>query len=697
MPTSSTVMRKIFLLVLSCIGLFMTASAQSHLDRWYFGISAGMRFENGEPRVDTLGKSRALFGAISMSDSAGNFLFSSNGNLFYNRDQELMPSSDTNESARILDVIAVPSSTRPNLYFVYAVQSRLLEMFVVDMSLDEGRGDVIPNGGFTASTFIRGITATKNCYTGGYWLITFSTNSNGVDVWKVNPDDGKIQKHSGFNPGSGLGFLAREVITSPNAEQIMLAGDEGVFLFDFDAACGRISGVQKLPTPNNANLAPSGACYSPNGNYLYLTYSRGGALKNGFLYRIDAQNPPNAQGFQLVASTIYALRGMLAGPDGRIYTLTANSVGQRGLLDRINNPDSESQNIDYETEILEFPVSTNFIYNFPNFVNDNRVCGKSAAKEPELEKSQFCEGDSIELKLSNASSFDSVFLIQRELGKVYTLASNGKAAVGLLAEGNHHFSVTWRNCVTNGETPLSITVAPTPNIDVKDAELCYGDSLELPDMNVDSSRIKLWENGNWSWQKQTTLTENGKYRIHGFKNKCSGIDEFSLSVRGQLITDLKDDELVFCEEAENVALLDAGKGFDSYLWHPTNDTTLWIEVKRSGDYFVVVSDSRGCLGRGDAKVVSDCAPHLFVPNAFTPNGDGINDLFEVNGRFYSIQEAKIFDRWGERIHYESQNISWDGKRLGELLPNGVYFVTISYSGQFDDEEHLFVGPIHLIK
>lgn len=687
------------------LGLFLflafaeCTNAQSHLDHWYFGLSAGMRFENGGPKVDASGKSSALLGSVSMSDSAGNFLFSSNGNLFYNRDHELMPGSDTNVSARILDVIAMPSTTNPDLYFVYAVQSHFLEMFVVDMSLDQGRGDVMPNGGFTASTFIRGITATKNCYDGGYWLITFSTTNgvNGVDVWKVNPDNGRIQKHSVFNPGVRLGFLAREVITSPNADQIVLAGDEGVFLFDFDPACGKIESFQKLPTPNNDQLVPVGVCYSPNEKHLYITYTKGSALKNGFLYRIDPQNIPDAFGFNLVVTTVYSLRGMLTGPDGRLYILTTNSIGQRGLMDRINNPNSALQNVTYQSSVLEFPVSTNYIYNLPNFVNDKRVCDKIAAQEPEFEKSKFCEGDSIVLKLTSGSSFDSVFLIQRELGKVHKLTSNGKTTVGVLSQGKHHFSVTWKNCVASGETPLFIEVLPTPDIDIKDEELCFNDSLKLSGFDADSTKLEYQENGNWIAQNETSVADEGEYRVWSYKNGCSKVGEFSLTTRDPLITGLAEDEMVFCERAKNAVRLDGGKGFDSYLWYPTNDTTQWIEVKQSGDYYVVVADSRGCIGRGDVKLISDCTPQLFIPNAFTPNGDGINDRFEVGGRFYQINETKIFDRWGERIYYESKGISWDGRKRGELLPNGVYFAIITYSGEFDTEVRSHIGSVHLIR
>jgi len=65
--------------------------------------------------------------------------------------------------------------------------------------------------------------------------------------------------------------------------------------------------------------------------------------------------------------------------------------------------------------------------------------------------------------------------------------------------------------------------------------------------------------------------------------------------------------------------------------------------------------------------------NIYFPNAFTPDGDGRNDVFTINGRFIETSELKIFNRWGEIVFY-STNIStgWDGTLNGERLPQGTY-------------------------
>jgi len=74
-------------------------------------------------------------------------------------------------------------------------------------------------------------------------------------------------------------------------------------------------------------------------------------------------------------------------------------------------------------------------------------------------------------------------------------------------------------------------------------------------------------------------------------------------------------------------------------------------------------------------------PVFYVPNAFTPNGDGINDVFRVYGSGFISFNLKVFDRWGEKVFETSDpNIGWDGTFRGELLPPDVfvYYVDVEF-------------------
>ena len=74
---------------------------------------------------------------------------------------------------------------------------------------------------------------------------------------------------------------------------------------------------------------------------------------------------------------------------------------------------------------------------------------------------------------------------------------------------------------------------------------------------------------------------------------------------------------------------------------------------------------------------------LEIPNAFTPNGDGVNDIFKVKEGYKSIVsfEAKVFNRWGKKL-YEWKEIEggWDGKCSGKDVPDGAYYLVVKAKG-----------------
>ena len=87
-----------------------------------------------------------------------------------------------------------------------------------------------------------------------------------------------------------------------------------------------------------------------------------------------------------------------------------------------------------------------------------------------------------------------------------------------------------------------------------------------------------------------------------------------------------------------------------------------------------------------------------MPNAFTPNGDGVDDEFKVFPRGGIILlDLKIFDRWGEKV-YETQdlNAGWDGTFKGQIQSPGIYVYTLNVT--FDDNKSISKqGSISLIR
>jgi gliding motility-associated-like protein len=112
-------------------------------------------------------------------------------------------------------------------------------------------------------------------------------------------------------------------------------------------------------------------------------------------------------------------------------------------------------------------------------------------------------------------------------------------------------------------------------------------------------------------------------------------------------------------------------------------------------YIFSVEDLNGCINRDTVLVTIDGT--LYVPNAFTPNGDGFNDIFDIQGEEISTFQLRIFDRWGLLI-FESNSIDnqWDGSYNGDFVQIDVYVWKAEYTdnqGNFEKR----MGHVSVVK
>jgi gliding motility-associated-like protein len=126
-------------------------------------------------------------------------------------------------------------------------------------------------------------------------------------------------------------------------------------------------------------------------------------------------------------------------------------------------------------------------------------------------------------------------------------------------------------------------------------------------------------------------------------------------------------------------ILDAGPGMESYLWN-TGGTSQSIAINTEGMYTVEMISMAGCYGIDSVYVLFVPVNCLEMPNVFSPNGDGRNDIFKpVHICPITYYRLIIYNRWGEKL-FESGEISlgWDGKKNGVDCPGEMYVYKISY-------------------
>lgn len=138
-------------------------------------------------------------------------------------------------------------------------------------------------------------------------------------------------------------------------------------------------------------------------------------------------------------------------------------------------------------------------------------------------------------------------------------------------------------------------------------------------------------------------------------------------------------------------------GYRSYSWsadsgfYTGNGRQFILPNQQLGEYDLGlgIRDEFGCFNSDTIRVrVVDCPPVVYIPNAFSPNGDGTNDFWRLSG--YDIDAIKIYvyNRWGQQVYYSEKlydNIGWDGSFNGVVCPSGTYKFLVEYIGESEGE------------
>jgi len=143
-----------------------------------------------------------------------------------------------------------------------------------------------------------------------------------------------------------------------------------------------------------------------------------------------------------------------------------------------------------------------------------------------------------------------------------------------------------------------------------------------------------------------------------------------------------------------------------YAWSPpTNlsDTSIYNPVGYYPDtghftYYVHVVSPYGCTGYDSVKVEVVNQAAFYVPTAFTPNGDGLNDVFRpVAIGYKNLNYFRVFDRWGEEVYFgTSLEVGWDGTYKDQKEEMGTYFWEISFTDRFGNKGFM-KGDVTLIR
>jgi gliding motility-associated-like protein len=297
-------------------------------------------------------------------------------------------------------------------------------------------------------------------------------------------------------------------------------------------------------------------------------------------------------------------------------------------------------------------------------------------------------------------------------------ASGGLFDPALAGPGDHEVFVTYRETVCPYQTSTIITVTESPSLvlDAIDAT-CFGykDGLiTIEDVSGGTAPYTYSLNGSiHSSLNQFENLAQGNYVIE-VKDVNGCVQSFPIIVKQpeRLSVDLG--ATILMETGDTVELSPilniVPDASTSYWWtgdgsidcptcpiiniSPTEQTIIRVEV----------TDSNGCKGADDVTVMVKKKRRVFIPAAFSPNNDGINDVFYVFGgiEVARIESMQVFNRWGDEVFLKEdfppneESEGWNGLHRGEVLNPSVFVYRIVVRF-VDGSKENFYGDVSLLK
>jgi large repetitive protein len=141
-------------------------------------------------------------------------------------------------------------------------------------------------------------------------------------------------------------------------------------------------------------------------------------------------------------------------------------------------------------------------------------------------------------------------------------------------------------------------------------------------------------------------------------------------------------------------------GWQPYTWQwADGKTNLFRDSLTKGKYILNITDSKGCKVNQPFEILQRYCCEVYLPNAFSPNGDSHNDyLYIIPRADVSEVQWMIVDRWGAKL-FETKDISqkWDGTYGGKPMPLETYFYYLKYKCSFDENYYYLKGEFLLVR
>ena len=393
---------------------FINGFAQMRYGNWYFGFKAGIKFSNSQVEVINDSEMNVDEGCSSISDSVGNLLFYTDGMSIWNRNHELMKNGSNlnGHYSSVQSALILKKPGSGNIFYVFTSDKvPLLKPYkdsgmcytTVDMSLDNGKGEVVDKNIKLTDRSIEHLTATMHSNNKDYWVATIRRGSDSVYIYLLSEkglSDPIIYKNTERIVGelNGIGGIGQMKFSQDSRVLAYISssfGDNRIHILSFEPSTGLLSNSRDI---TNILNKPYGIEFSPNLKYLYVSL-----YQNIGLYQIDLDSVESGKDFSKISTLISkqpsdkSFGSLQLGPDNKIYLAKYKSP----YLGVINNPDEKGISCNFELNGMSLQGNLSG-YGLPFFELDKQPI------EIIILNKVYCVGDTLQFRITGLKEYDSV-------------------------------------------------------------------------------------------------------------------------------------------------------------------------------------------------------------------------------------------------------------------------------------------------
>lgn len=371
----------------------------------------------------------------------------------------------------------------------------------------------------------------------------------------------------------------------------------------------------------------------------------------------------------------------------------SGNFDENGTWEQINPGGSLNINVwnlqDAESGIYEFRYKVNGLCGFEDEAIITLEILDQIANPEITTATSICAGSAIHLAIINGNTNFS-YSWNGPNGFTSTEQNPIIENATVAMSGTYNLTVTAGNCQALSSVEISVNTLPEFIFANENIVICNGQTITiqvLPASVINAAYEYVWYHNDLEITGEITnmieVNQPGIYKVVISSGDCSISKTISVTENTTLF------EVGITAGCKNdlymVSAVPLNNSFDettaAYLWSGPNDfyaTTQSVDITGfpNGDYSVIVTDVGGCFVENSITINgTQCK----IPNAISPNDDGLNDAWDLSG--FDIDEVKIFNRWGREV-YDEHNYKkqWYGQSYsGNMLPSGTYFYYIKFS------------------